>query len=91
MITHDVDEAIYLSDRVLVMSDGPNATIAESVTIDLPRPRARSELLPMARYHELRAHLLGFLTQGARAKNDLDVTQPEPAPLALESALESGE
>jgi nitrate/nitrite transport system ATP-binding protein len=92
MITHDVDEAIYLSDRVLVMSDGPSSRIAESLAIDLPRPRARSELLRSARYHELRAHLLEFLGHGARARRE-----PQPAAaaqsngLALPGALESSE
>jgi nitrate/nitrite transport system ATP-binding protein len=66
MITHDVDEALYLSDRVLVMSDGPNARIAETVAVDLPRPRDRATLLRAPRFHELRAHLLEFLTRSSR-------------------------
>jgi nitrate/nitrite transport system ATP-binding protein len=66
MITHDVDEALYLSDRVLVMSDGPNARIAETVVVDLPRPRDRAALLRAPRFHELRAHLLEFLTRSSR-------------------------
>jgi nitrate/nitrite transport system ATP-binding protein len=91
MITHDVDEAIYLSDRVLVMSDGPNARIAEDVTVDLPRPRDRSELLRLPRYHELRSHLLGFLTRGNRQERRESEPAVEASPLALGTALESGE
>ncbi|HEX2882293.1 MAG TPA: ABC transporter ATP-binding protein [Polyangiaceae bacterium] len=88
MITHDVDEAIYLSDRVLVMSDGPNSRIAEAVSIDLPRPRTRTELLRLPRYHELRAHLLEFLTRGAHAPQRERESVPEPAPISLGPILE---
>jgi nitrate/nitrite transport system ATP-binding protein len=70
MITHDVDEALYLSDRILVMSDGPEARIAETVVVDLPRPRERGALLRSPRYHELRAHLLEFLTAASRPPHE---------------------
>ncbi len=93
MITHDVDEAIYLSDRILVMSDGPSARIAEHVAVEFPRPRLRASLLREPRYHELRAHLLDFLTQSSRTSSAL-VNGPtsQPAPLSLaEGVLESGE
>jgi len=76
MITHDVDEAIYLSDRILVMSDGPNARIAEVVPVNFARPRVRSAILRDPRYHELRAHLLDFLTQGSRQSPELGATAP---------------
>jgi nitrate ABC transporter ATP-binding subunit len=45
MVTHDIDEALYLSDRVVVMTNGPRATIAEIVRVDLPRPRDRRDVL----------------------------------------------
>lgn len=61
MITHDVDEALYLSDRVLLMSNGPNAEIAETVTVDLPRPRDRGKLAKDPHYFKLRTELLDFL------------------------------
>jgi len=62
MITHDVDEAIYLSDRILLMTPGPAASIAEAVPVDLPRPRVRAEVIHDPRYYDLRNHLIGFLT-----------------------------
>jgi nitrate/nitrite transport system ATP-binding protein len=61
LVTHDVDEALYLSDHVLVMSDGPDARIVERLQVDLDRPRDRNQLLRDARYHELRAHMLDLL------------------------------
>ena len=61
MITHDVDEAILLSDRILLMSNGPGARIAEVVRNPLPRPRTRNDLHRMPGYHELRDHILDFL------------------------------
>jgi nitrate/nitrite transport system ATP-binding protein len=91
MITHDVDEAIYLSDRIMVMSDGPLAKIAETVSVDLPRPRDRVELLRQPRYHDLRSHLLGFLTRGTRERRQNQDTAPETTPIPLGTALQSGE
>jgi nitrate/nitrite transport system ATP-binding protein len=91
MITHDVDEAIYLSDRIMVMSDGPDAKIAETVSVDLPRPRDRAELLRQPRYHELRTHLLGFLTSGTRERRESAAPAAEPTPIPLGTALQSGE
>ena len=61
MITHDVDEAILLSDRILLMTNGPYATIAESVAIDLPRPRDRATLFEHPAYYKIRNHILDFL------------------------------
>lgn len=61
MITHDVDEAVLLSDRVVMMTNGPSATIGEVLAIDLPRPRRRLELATDAEYARCRAAILGFL------------------------------
>jgi nitrate/nitrite transport system ATP-binding protein len=90
MITHDVDEAIYLSDRVVVMSDGPNSRIVDTVSIDLPRPRLRSELLRLPRYHELRGRLLDFSGGGQRCAEP-ETSAPASGRLPLEVALQSGE
>jgi nitrate/nitrite transport system ATP-binding protein len=60
-VTHDVDEAILLADRVIMMSNGPNAKIGNIMDVDLPRPRSRRELLAHADYYAYREELLGFL------------------------------
>ena len=61
MVTHDVDEAVLLSDRVVMMTNGPAATIGGILAIDLPRPRERLALAGHRRYMALRAELLEFL------------------------------
>ncbi|TYC56378.1 ATP-binding cassette domain-containing protein [Rhodobacterales bacterium] len=60
-VTHDVDEAILLADRVVMMSNGPNARIGNIMDVDLPRPRSRKELLAHADYYAYREELLDFL------------------------------
>ena len=61
MITHDVDEAVLLSDRIVMMSNGPAATIGEILGIELERPRERLELADDARYNHYRSEVLKFL------------------------------
>lgn len=61
MITHDVDEAVLLSDRIVMMTNGPAATIGEVLNVDLPRPRSRLQLAHDPRYHALRGQVLEFL------------------------------
>ena len=61
MITHDVDEAIFMSDRVVMMTNGPNATIGQVLDIPLPRPRDRHELRESGQYYDLRNQALDFL------------------------------
>ena len=63
MITHDVDEAVLLSDRIVMMTNGPSATIGEILTVDLPRPRDRLKLAEDPHYHHLRGQVLEFLYQ----------------------------
>jgi nitrate/nitrite transport system ATP-binding protein len=60
-VTHDVDEAILLADRVVMMTNGPNARIGHILEIDLPRPRTRKALLEHPRYYGYRKELLAFL------------------------------
>ncbi|TCJ11544.1 ABC transporter ATP-binding protein [Parasulfuritortus cantonensis] len=66
MITHDVDEAVLLSDRIVMMTNGPAATIGEILTVDLPRPRDRLKLSEDPHYHHLRGQVLEFLYQKQR-------------------------
>lgn len=61
MVTHDVDEAIYLSDRVTMMTNGPRATVGDILDIPFERPRERRALLTTDEYYRLREHLIGFL------------------------------
>jgi nitrate ABC transporter ATP-binding subunit len=61
MITHDVDEAIFLSDRIVLMSNGPQAVIAKVVAVDIPRPRTREALLDDPLYMDLRKEILHYL------------------------------
>ncbi len=61
MVTHDVDEAVLLSDRIVMMTNGPAATIGEILEVDLPRPRERLQLAHTPHYHELRSTVLEFL------------------------------
>ena len=63
MITHDVDEAILLADRVLLMTNGPKARVAESVRINLPRPRERANIIDQPGYYKIRNHLVHFLVK----------------------------
>jgi nitrate/nitrite transport system ATP-binding protein len=65
MVTHDVDEAIYLSDRVVMMSDGPSASVAEILSIDFAHPRIRAEVMADAAWHDYRSHLMSFLQERA--------------------------
>jgi nitrate/nitrite transport system ATP-binding protein len=66
MITHDVDEAILLADRVLLMTNGPHARVAESVLIDIPRPRDRSQIIHHPGYYPIRNHLVDFLVRRSK-------------------------
>ena len=61
MVTHDVDEAVLLSDRIVMMTNGPSATIGEILTVDLPKPRIRLELTEDKKYNHLRSEVLKFL------------------------------
>ena len=61
MVTHDVDEAVLLADRIVMMTNGPAATIGEVVEVDLPRPRDRVELGENPQYHHYRTAVLEFL------------------------------
>lgn len=63
MITHDVDEAILLSDRILLMTNGPRAQVAESVDINIARPRNRANIIEDPAYYQIRNHLVNFLVK----------------------------
>ncbi|MYM55812.1 ABC transporter ATP-binding protein [Thalassovita mangrovi] len=79
-VTHDVDEAILLADRVVMMTNGPQATIGKITSVDLPRPRTRKALLEHPDYYAYRQEVLDFLEEyehGAKPK-------PKPQAIAAE-------
>lgn len=72
MITHDVDEAVLLSDKIIMMTNGPAASIGEVLEIDLPRPRNRVRLADNPTYNHYRQQVLSFLYE--RQRNPLDAS-----------------
>ncbi len=61
MITHDIDEALFLADRLVMMTNGPAAGIGEIMEIDFPRPRNRDQIMEQPEYYDLRNYALDFL------------------------------
>ena len=90
MITHDVDEAVLLSDRIVMMTNGPAATIGEILTVDIPRPRERVKLADDAHYNHLRAEVLKFLYERQRNPQDQQTKEAKPADTPAKSDSETG-
>ncbi|KDM89844.1 ABC transporter ATP-binding protein [Photobacterium galatheae] len=80
MITHDVDEAVLLSDRIVMMSNGPEATIGEVLDIHLPRPRDRVALADDPDYQRLRQNVLCFLYEKQRKVAPIAEPVPDSVP-----------
>jgi nitrate/nitrite transport system ATP-binding protein len=70
MVTHDVDEAILLSDRILLMSPGPEAQITEELEISIPRPRDRTTIIEHPAYYPIRNKVIRFLSARGTAEKD---------------------
>src|SRR5262249_55810141 len=68
MVTHDVDEALYLSDRIVMMTNGPEAKVGDILEIPFPRPRNRSAVLDHPDYYPLRERLITFLEDQSHKK-----------------------
>ncbi len=79
MITHDVDEAVLLSDRIIMMTNGPAATIGEILAINLERPRDRLALVEDKKYTHLRSEVLKFLYEKQRKVEDFGSKQKSMA------------
>lgn len=77
MITHDVDEALFMSDRVVMMTNGPRARVGKVSDMPFGRPRVRSEVLEHPEYYELRADLIGFLEEQDHKKMKEDAEKLE--------------
>ena len=71
MVTHDVDEALFLSDRVAMMTSGPRARLGGILEIPFPRPRDRAAVMDHPRYYELREALIGFLNEQDHADSSI--------------------
>lgn len=87
MVTHDVDEAILLSDRIMLMTNGPSARIAEIVDVTIPRPRSRETIIDDPQYYKIRNHVIHFLVRHAsreRERGAGDQTESNPsAPVSI--------
>ena len=66
MVTHDVEEAIFLSDKVALMTSGPEARLAEVTEVNFPRPRVREQLTELPEYARIRRNIMQFLKNCAR-------------------------
>src|SRR5438552_13261814 len=94
MITHDVDEAIYLADRIVLMTNGPGAVLAEVVENPLPKERVRTEVHKHPLYYPVRNHIIDFLisrsktfvheTRGSYDPSNIAVVRPGAAPGAVD-------
>ncbi len=86
MVTHDVDEAIFLSDRVVMMTDGPEAELGDVLRIPFERPRARKAIMEDPRYYELREHLITFLNDRSHVRPSREKGFVPSADMAAELA-----
>ena len=82
MVTHDVDEALLLSDRVVMLTNGPEAEIGQILDVPIPRPRHRLEVMDHPSYYHLRAELISFLQQQRRLRQRRAEQEKERARLA---------
>ena len=80
MVTHDVDEALFLSDRIVCMTDGPEAEVGDILHVPFPRPRERKAVMEHPDYYKLREHLIEFLEIHAHHKHRPVDAAPLPPP-----------
>ena len=79
MVTHDVDEALFLSDRIVCMTDGPAAEVGEIMEVNFPRPRERKAVFEHRDYYKLREQLIEFLEVRAHRKTVAPTVEPPSA------------
>jgi ABC-type nitrate/sulfonate/bicarbonate transport system ATPase subunit len=89
MVTHDVDEAIYLADRVVMMTNGPDRRGRRYIRCTISRPRDRKEIMEHPDYYRLREYLIIFLEERAEKKREIAADTP-PHVVARRSAFASG-
>jgi ABC-type nitrate/sulfonate/bicarbonate transport system ATPase subunit len=90
MVTHDVDEALFLSDRVAMMTSGPRARLGGVLEIPFARPRDRAAIMNEPLYYELREQLIGFLNSQEHEKAPAADDGAAPAPAGPAQGVESG-
>jgi nitrate/nitrite transport system ATP-binding protein len=88
MITHDVDESILLADKIMLMSNGPRAVIAEIVENTMPRDRTRTDMHHNPQYYKIRNHLVDFLINRSKQFQN-GATQRPAQPLVVRPGLTS--
>ena len=89
MVTHDVDEALFLSDRVVMMTNGPAARVGQILDVKFPRPRNRQAVMEHPEYYELREQLIAFLEEHdiRKSKKEPETeVEPEPEPELVATA-----
>ncbi len=91
MITHDVDESILLADRILLMSNGPNACVAEVVENTLPRPRDRHSIHHDPQYYRVRNHLVDFLVNRSKLYQTGEEKRPAHPPTVRPGTQDAAE
>jgi ABC-type nitrate/sulfonate/bicarbonate transport system ATPase subunit len=79
MVTHDVDEALFLSDRVVMMTSGPEARVGEILSVPFARPRDRAAVMDHPEYYALRERLIGFLESEGQKRHH--APPPEMTPV----------
>jgi nitrate ABC transporter ATP-binding subunit len=87
MVTHDVDEALFLADRIVMMTNGPEAEVGDIIEVTFPRPRDRKAVLEHPNYYQLREHLITFLEEHAdkrpSEKTSRSIPEPPSPPATL--------
>jgi ABC-type nitrate/sulfonate/bicarbonate transport system ATPase subunit len=84
MVTHDVDEALFLSDRIVMMTNGPEARVGEILKVPFPRPRERGAVMAHPEYYPLRERLIGFLeSEGQKKHEKIEAAAPAPSRAGL--------
>jgi ABC-type nitrate/sulfonate/bicarbonate transport system ATPase subunit len=87
MVTHDVDEALFLSDRVVMMTQGPEARVGDTLVVPFARPRDRKEMIDDPRYYPMRGRIIGFLETNAPHDADAPAARDAPVPGSVPEAV----
>lgn len=85
MVTHDVDEALFLSDRIVMMTNGPASEVGDILEVPFPRPRHRKDVMEHPDYYKLREYLITFLEERAHKRNPAPPVPAPPAPAPKKS------